>query len=307
MQTIVSLIADTFNINTDQARIFGIRTDLVERFIKTFQQDWKAKIGFTIVVFFLLAAIFAPELTPYDPMAQEYSRLKAPDLSSVHPLGTDSYGRDMLSRIMYGARISLAVGLGAVLFGGVIGVLVGLIAGFYGGWIDDLLMRAVDIAWAFPWLLIAIMLVAIFGQSLWNVIFAVGFAYIDDFARITRGEVLSVREEEYMLAAEGIGMSNSEIIFEETFPNTVAPIIVQFTVLVARAMLAEATLSFLGLGVKPTTPTWGAVLGQGRTFLTQAWWISVIPGLMIMITVLGINLFGDALRDAFDVKEADEA
>lgn len=307
MLTILSLLSSMFSFDTDQARVFGIRTDLLERFTKTLQRDWKAKIGFTIVVIFLLAAIFAPELAPYDPMAQKYGGLKPPDLTSAHPLGTDSYGRDMLSRLMYGARISLAVGLGAVIAGATVGVLAGLVAGYYGGWVDDVLMRAIDVMWAFPWLLVAIMLVAVFGQSLWNVIFAVGFAYVDDFARITRGEVLSVREEEYMLAAESLGMSNFEIIFEEILPNTVAPIIVQFTVLVARAMLAEATLSFLGLGVKPTTPTWGAMLGQGRTFITQAWWISVIPGLMIMTTVLGINLFGDALRDAFDIKEADEA
>ena len=166
-------------------------------------------------------------------------------------------------------------------------------------------MRRADVTWAFPWLLIAIMLVSIFGQGVWNVVIAVGFAYIDDFARITRGEVLSIREEEYMLAAESVGLGDLEIVFEEVFPNTVAPIIVQFTVLVARAMLAEATLSFLGLGVKPSTPTWGALLGQGRDFITQAWWISIIPGVLIMITVLGINLFGDALRDAFDVREVD--
>lgn len=305
--SISSFFSNVTRLDTDQARIFGIRTDFVERFAETLQEDWKAKIGLTIVVLFTLAAVFAPELAPYNPSVQDYSTFLAPDLTSAHPFGTDSYGRDILSRIMYGARISLAVGLGAVLFGGIIGVLIGLVSGYYGGWVDDILMRAVDVAWAFPWLLIAIMLVAIFGQSLWNVIFAVGFAYIDDFARITRGEVLSVREEEYMLAAEGIGMSNFDIMFGETLPNIIAPIIVQFTVLVARAMLAEATLSFLGLGVKPSTPTWGSMLGQGRAFISQAWWISIIPGIMIMITVLGINLFGDALRDAFDVKEADEA
>ncbi|SMO46807.1 ABC transporter permease [Halorubrum cibi] len=291
--------------DTDGGRVFGIRTDLIEQFIDTVNRDLKAKIGVVIVTLFVIAAIFAPELAPYDPMAQDFTPLQAPALSSETPLGTDSFGRDLLSRLMYGARISLGVGLGAVLFGAVTGVLLGLVAGFYGGWIDDLLMRSVDVMWAFPWLLIAIMLVAIFGQGVWNVIIAVGFAYIDDFARITRGEVLSIREEEYVLAAESIGLGNSEIIFEEVFPNTVAPIIVQFTVLVARAMLAEATLSFLGLGVKPSTPTWGALLGQGRDFITTAWWISILLGLLIMITVLGINLFGDALRDAFDVREVD--
>ena len=291
--------------DTTNGRIFGLRTDLIEQFADTVRRDLKAKIGVIIVTLFVLAAVFAPELAPHDPMAQDFAPLQAPALSGEAPLGTDSFGRDLLSRLMFGARVSLGVGLGAVLFGSILGVLIGLVSGFYGGWVDDFLMRSVDVMWAFPWLLIAIMLVAIFGQGVWNVVVAVGFAYIDDFARITRGEVLSIREEEYMLAAESVGLSDMEVIFEEVLPNTVAPIIVQFTVLVARAMLAEATLSFLGLGVKPSTPTWGSLLGQGRDFITQAWWISIIPGLLIMITVLGINLFGDALRDAFDVREVD--
>jgi len=291
--------------DTTNGRIFGLRTDLIEQFADTVRRDLKAKIGVVIVTLFVLAAVFAPELAPHDPMAQDFAPLQAPALSGEAPLGTDSFGRDLLSRLMFGARVSLGVGLGAVLFGSILGVLIGLVSGFYGGRVDDVLMRSVDVMWAFPWLLIAIMLVAIFGQGVWNVVVAVGFAYIDDFARITRGEVLSIREEEYMLAAESVGLSDMEVIFEEVLPNTVAPIIVQFTVLVARAMLAEATLSFLGLGVKPSTPTWGSLLGQGRDFITQAWWISIIPGLLIMITVLGINLFGDALRDAFDVREVD--
>lgn len=298
-------LKDAVGIDTSGRRIFGLRTDLVERFARTVKRDLRAQIGFTVVVLFALAAVFAPELAPYDPMAQEYGMLQPPQLTSAHPFGTDSYGRDLLSRLMYGARISLAVGLGAVLFGAIVGIVVGMVAGYYGGWIDDVLMRAVDVMWAFPWLLIAIMLMAIFGQGFFNVLVAVGFAYIDDFARLARGEVLAIREEEYTMAAKSIGLSDYEIIFEEVFPNTVAPLIVQFTVFTARAILAESTLSFLGLGVKPTTPTWGALLGQGRGFITEAWWISIIPGIAIMVTVLGINMFGDALRDAFDVKEAD--
>lgn len=293
----------SIGVDMDQARIFGIRTDLIERFIRTLRRDLKAKIGLLIVLLFIISAIFAPMLAPFDPMVQDYAVMQPPSLSNAHPLGTDSFGRDMLSRIMFGARISLLVGLGAVTFGATVGILVGLFAGYYGGIVDDFLMRSVDIMWAFPWLLLAIMFVAIFGQGVWNVIFAVGFAYIDDFARITRGEVLSIREEEYMLAAESVGLTDYQIIFEEVLPNTVAPLIVQFTVLVARAILAEASLSFLGIGVKPTTPTWGALLGQGRNFITTAWWISVVPGLMVLIVALGINLFGDALRDAFDVKQ----
>lgn len=300
------LFQRTVDFSTESAKKLGVRSDLLERFGRTLRRDLRAKIGFTTVVIFALAAIFAPMLAPYDPMSQQFGMLMAPDLTSSHPLGTDSFGRDLLSRMMYGARISLAVGLGAVTFGAVLGILIGLLSGYYGGYVDDLLMRAVDVMWAFPWLLIAIMLVAIFGQGFWNVMVAVGFAYIDDFARLARGEVLAIREEEYTMAAKSVGLSDYEIIFEEVFPNTVAPLIVQFTVFTARAILAESTLSFLGLGVKPTTPTWGALLGQGRGFITQAWWISIIPGIAIMVTVLGINLFGDSLRDAFDVKETGE-
>lgn len=296
-------ITSRLAIDTDRARIFGIRTDLLERFVRTFRRDVKAKIGVLIVSLFVLSAVFAPELAPYDPMVQRYAVLQPPSVASGHPFGTDSFGRDMLSRIMFGARISLLVGVGAVTFGAGVGISIGLFAGYYGGLADDFLMRSVDIMWAFPWLLLAIMFVAIFGQGVWNVVFAVGFAYIDDFARLTRGEVLAIREEEYMLAAESVGLSDFQIIFEEVLPNTVAPLIVQFTVLVARAILAEASLSFLGIGVKPTTPTWGALLGQGRNFITTAWWISLLPGVMVLIVALGINLFGDALRDAFDVKQ----
>jgi peptide/nickel transport system permease protein len=268
-------------------RVFGVRVDRFGHLREAVAGDYKATFGVTTVVLFVLAAVFAPELAPYDPMAQEYAIMQSPSLSSAHPFGTDSFGRDLLSRMMYGARISLGVSIGAVSIGAVIGVSLGLVAGYFGGWVDDALMRFVDVLWAFPWLLVAIMLVAVFGQGVWNVVVAIAFAYIDDFARLARGEVLSIREEEFVLAAKSVGMNDTRIIVEEVLPNAVAPLIVQFTVLVARAMLAESTLSFLGIGVKPTTPTW---------------WISIIPGIAIVVTVLGINLFGDALRDAFDVR-----
>jgi len=286
----------------DADTFLGVRLDRFARLRETVAGDYKATFGLATVVLFVLAAVFAPELAPYDPMAQEYAIMQAPSLSSAHPLGTDSFGRDLLSRLMYGARISLGVSLGAVTIGAVVGVSLGVVAGYFGGWVDDALMRFVDVLWAFPWLLVAIMLVAVFGQGVWNVVVAIAFAYIDAFARLARGEVLSIREEEFVLAAKNIGLGDVEIMTEEVLPNAVAPLIVQFTVLVARAILAESTLSFLGIGVKPTTPTWGALLGQGRSLIGQAWWISIIPGIAIVITVLGINLFGDALRDAFDVR-----
>ncbi len=286
-------------------RLPGVRSGGVERFRATVGGDPQAMLGLGIVAAFVLAAVFAPELAPYDPMAQEYEIMQAPSLSGAHPFGTDSFGRDLLSRVMFGARISLAVSLGAVSIAAVLGVTFGLVAGYFGGAADDALMRFVDVLWAFPWLLVAIMLVAIFGQGVWNVVAAIAFAYIDDFARVTRGEVLSIREEEFVMAAKNVGLGDVRIMFDEVLPNAVAPLIVQFTVLVARGMLAESTLSFLGIGVKPTTPTWGALLGQGRSLIGQAWWISVIPGIAIIVTVLGINLFGDALRDAFDVRQGE--
>ena len=295
-----------FDSSTSRLTRLGIiRTDLLKRFTTVLKRDFKAKIGVAIVAFIALAAILAPELAPYDPLAQRFSAFTPPG-TPPNLLGTDTYGRDLLSRVMYGARISLAIGILAVLFGMVIGILTGLFAGYYGGWIDDLLMRSIDIVWAFPFLLIAVLLVALFGNGFWIVIIALGIAFIDDFARIVRGEVLAIREEEYILSAKNIGMENFSIIREEVFPNIVAPIIVEFTILVARAMVAETTLSFLGLGVKPTTPTWGAILRGGRDYIGTAWWISLIPGLLIVITVLGINLFGDALRDSFDVRETNQ-
>ena len=293
-------------VDLDKAKVFGIRTDIIESIVNVLKKDYKALFGLIVVIGVGLVAVFAPVLAPYDPMAQDYEAFRSPQLLGPHPLGTDSFGRDMLSRLIYGARISLAVGIGAVAVGALVGSTIGLVAGYFGGWIDDVLMRAIDVFWAFPYLLVAIFLVAVFGQGFWNVIIALGFAYIDDFARIIRGEVLAIREQEYVLAAKSIGLNSREIMTGEVFPNTVAPLLVIYTVLVARAMIAEATLSFLGLGVLPTTPTWGSLLGQGRNFVSEAWWIGILPGLMIAITVLGINLFGDGLRDAFDVKSEAE-
>lgn len=290
-------------IDKDRARLFGVRIDMWVALYETIRDDRKPQVGLIIVAIFGFTAIFSSILAPYDPMGQDFQPLMEPQLVGPHPLGTDSFGRDLLSRIIYGSRISLLVGVGAVALGALVGTIVGLLAGYFGGWIDDILMRSIDVIWAFPAIVVALMLVAIFGQSFWNVIIALGYAYIDDFARVVRSEVLAVKEEEYALAAKTIGLSNIEILYEEIFPNVLAPAIVIFTILVARAMIGEATLTFLGIGVGPTTPTWGALITQGRDYVVSAWWIALLPGLMIVITVFGINLLGDALRDAFDVKE----
>jgi peptide/nickel transport system permease protein len=202
--------------------------------------------------------------------------------------------------------VSLLVALATLAVSLTIGTTIGIVAGFYGGWIDSLLMRYVDFQWAFPELILGVGIIAISGGlGVVNVVAAIGIAYIDDFARLIRGEILSIREEEYITAARAIGMGDARIMFKEMLPNAVAPIIVQATLMIPLAILAEAGLSFLGLGVKPTTPTWGLMLSQGRDFISRAWWISVMPGFAIMITVLAFNMFGDGLRDAFDISEGE--
>jgi peptide/nickel transport system permease protein len=267
-------------------------------------RDKKAAAGLLILFAIIIAATFAPLITPYNPNAQVFTFLEPP--SFEHPFGTDDLGRDLFARIIYGARISLFVGLTTVALSMMLGVLMGLLAGYYGGWVDNLIMRYIDLQWAFPNFIIAVYLVAVFGTGLSNVIVAVTLAFLDDFARITRGMVLSLREQEFVLAARSIGVADNRLLLRHLLPNAVTPIIVLATVTVSYAILAEAGLSFLGLGVKPSTPTWGLILSDARTFFSRAWWLAVFPGLAIMLTVLSLNFFGDALRDILDVREYQE-
>jgi peptide/nickel transport system permease protein len=277
----------------------------------------KLRIASAIFLLVIVAtAVFAPQIAPHDPDAT-FGLYKEPtahsqadidddgDLERVwHPLGTDSFGHDILSRIIFGTRISLLVALATVAVAFSIGTTIGLLAGFYGGWIDSALMRYIDFQWAFPEIVLAIAIISFSGGlGVWNVIIAIGIAYVDDFARLVRGEVLWIREEEFIKAAHSIGMGNRRIMSTEVLPMAVGPIIVQATVLLPLAIIWEASLSFLGLGVKPTTPTWGLLIADGRGYIVDAWWISVMPGLAIMFTVLAFNIVGDGLRDAFDVHE----
>lgn len=274
------------------------------RWLWALWRDKKAVAGLVILLIMVFVALFAPLISPYDPNAQDFTFLEAP--STVHPLGTDDLGRDLFTRIIYGARISLLVGLTTVALSMVLGVLMGLLSGYYGGWVDNLIMRYIDLQWAFPNFIIAVYLVAVFGTGLSNVIVAITLAFLDDFARITRGMVLSIREQEFVLAARSIGINDMRMLVRHILPAAMAPVIVLATVSVSYAILAEATLSFLGLGVKPSTPTWGLILSDARTFFSRAWWLAVFPGLAIMLTVLSLNFFGDALRDILDVREYKE-
>ena len=237
----------------------------------------------------------------HDPYATDrFARLAAP--SVAHPFGTDEQGRDILARVLYGTKTSVLVGVGAVGFASLAGVAIGLITAYYGGLTDMVGMRVMDIVLSFPAILLAIALMAILGRGLENVILAIGIVYIPTFARLTRGEVLSEKSEQYVGAARTIGYPDRNIMTSEILPNSLTPIIVQLTFSMATAIIAEAALSFLGLGVSPINPTWGIILSGARGYIMEAWWYSLFPGLAIMLTVLGFNLLGDSLRDALDPK-----
>ena len=265
-------------------------------------RDHRALAGAAFIAVLVVAAVLAPLVAPHDPNAMDYMMLEAP--SPAHPLGVDDLGRDLLSRIVHGARVSLFVGLTTVAVALVLGVAMGVAAGYYRGWADTLIMRYIDLQWAFPNILIAVYLVAVFGTGLANVIVAISLAYLDDFARVARGMTLSVKEEQYVTAARAVGCSDLRIMLRHILPNIAAPVIVLATVSVSNAILAEAVLSFLGLGVSADTPTWGLILSEARSFVSRAWWLGVFPGLAIMLTVLSINFLGDALRDILDVRES---
>ena len=264
-------------------------------------RDKKALIGTIVLTIFLIAAILGSLIAPYDPNGMDFDMMEPPSWS--HPLGTDDLGRDLLSRVIVGAQVSLFVGVSTVIIALVAGLILGILAGYLGGWVDHIIMRYIDLQWAFPNFIIAVYLVAVFGTGLSNVIVAISLAFIDDFARIARGMVLSIKEEQYVAAARTVGVSDIRIMWRHILPNAAAPIIVLATVSVSYAILGEATLSFLGLGVDASTPTWGLILADGRSFISRAWWLGIFPGLAIMLTVLSINFIGDALRDFLDVRE----
>lgn len=271
-------------------------------FWRGLRRDKRALVGAVFLIVLTLAAIFAPWIVSHDPNAMDYMMMEAP--SAIHPLGVDDLGRDLLSRIVYGARISLFVGLTTVAIALVLGVAMGIAAGYFGGWIDTIIMRYIDLQWAFPNILIAVYLVAIFGTGLLNVMVAITLAYLDDFARVARGVTLQVKEAPFVEAARTYGASDLRIMVRHILPNVTAPLIVIATVSVSNAILAEAVLSFLGLGVSSDTPTWGLILSEARSFVSRAWWLGVFPGLAIMLTVLAINFLGDMLRDVLDVRES---
>lgn len=261
-----------------------------------------AVVGGIIVSLFLLSALLAPWIAPYDPLRSDMvSAFTSP--SRDNWLGTDFLGRDIFSRIVFGARISLLIGVVAVGIATIGGVSIGMVAGWYGGKWDYVLMRFMDLLLSFPGILLALVIVSILGPSLFNTMIAVGVSSVPRYARLVRGSVLATKENDYVDAARALGASGLRLMAWHIFPNILAPLLVMATLSVAGAILWAAALSFLGLGAQPPTPEWGAMLGAGRHYLSRAPWISTFPGIAIMITILGINLLGDGLRDALDPRQ----
>lgn len=258
-----------------------------------------ARIGGLLLVLVIVGAVLAPVLTPHDPIriAPEL-RLGPP--SRAHPLGNDLYGRDVLARVLYGGRISLAVGALSVSLALAAGGTTGALAGFWGGWFDAIIMRISDVLLAFPAILLAIGLLAFLGGGFWNVVLAIAIIYAAPMARVARAAVLAVRHEEYVDAATALGSGDGRILLRHILPNAVAPVVVESTLRLALAILAEAALSFLGLGTQPPAPTWGQMIAEGRTVMSYTLWPAIGPGLAITLTVLGFNLCGDGIRDALD-------
>lgn len=259
-------------------------------------------VGLLFVGIVVGGAVFAPELAPYSPTEQDlFNRLAPP--SMAHPLGTDQLGRDLYSRILFGARISFRIAVTVIAITLTIGTIIGVIAGYAGGWVDEALMRLVDILLAFPGILLALVIAGVLGPSLTNIMIALAVVGWTQYARVIRGSVLAIKEKEFVKSAQLMGVSKPRLLIRHVLPNVISPVVVLATMDVAHVILGTAALSFLGLGAQPPTPEWGTMLAGGRDYITTAWWIVNFPGIAIMITVLGFNLLGDGLRDVLDPRD----
>jgi ABC-type dipeptide/oligopeptide/nickel transport system permease subunit len=269
------------------------------------KKNRSAMFGLYMILFFILIAVFAPLIAPFDPLDQNIDIRKLAPFAGVHILGTDDLGRDLLSRIIYGARISIVIGFFSVAISLIFGSLIGLLSGFYGGWFDRFAMGVIDIMLAFPYILLTIVIVALLGPTLLNAMIAIGIARLPQYARVMRSSVLAEKSAEYVEAERSLGVSNAELIFMSILPNCLAPIIVQATLGIGGAIIESAALSFLGLGAQPPTPEWGLMIASSREFISNAWWIVTFPGIAILLAVLGFNLLGDGIRDVLDPRLKD--
>lgn len=269
------------------------------------RQNTGAMVGLVIIVLFVVVAAFAPLLAPSDPTAQVMADRKTPPLTNGYLLGTDDLGRDLLSRIIYGGRLSMTIGIVSVGIAMAGGVAIGTVSGYYGGVVDRIVMRFIDIMLAFPYVLLTIVIVAVLGPSLTNAMIAIGISQMPRYVRLVRASVMAEKESDYVLAERSLGTGDLELMFGSILPNSLAPVIVMATLGVGEAILSSAALSFLGLGAQPPTPEWGLMIASSREFVTNAWWIVTFPGIATLLAVLGFNLFGDGLRDVLDPKLKD--
>ncbi len=281
------------------AKASSDQENLRHLFWKRFRKNKLALAGAFIVFLLFFAALFAPWLSPYDP-GQINIKKVLQDPSSEHLLGTDPLGRDVLSRMLWGSRISLLVGFVAVGIASFIGIFLGALAGYYGGWVDNLIMRFVDVMLCFPTFFLILAVVALLEPNIWNIMIIIGITGWMSLARLVRAEFLSLKERDFAVAERALGARDFRIIFRHILPNALAPVFVSATLGVAGAILTESALSFLGIGVQPPTPSWGNILTAGKDNIQIAWWLSLYPGLAILITVLGYNLLGEGIRDAID-------
>ncbi len=290
----------TANAQSASDPVLSVRPE--NRVWKKFRSHRSAMLGGVLVTFFVLVAVLAPILPIADPIATDWAAVRqAP--SAVHPLGTDEIGRDVMARLVWGARASLLAGVVSVLIAVCLGTPLGIVAGYFGGWIDAVISRCTEAMLAAPFLILAIALAAFLGPSLTNAMIAIGLSATPLFVRLTRGQVLSVAAEDYIESARAIGLPTTKILSRYIFPNVLPPILVQATLTIATAIIAEASLSFLGLGQQPPAPSWGSMLNTAKNFLNQAPWMALWPGVAIFLVVLGFNLLGDGLRDALDPRE----
>lgn len=269
--------------------------------VRKFAHHRLALVGLFFVAVVVFTALLADVIAPYDPLVMNFEVLLSPP-SAAHLMGTDELGRDILSRVLYGSRYALFIGVGVVVLQMMLGGLLGLVAGFAGGFVDSLIMRAVDIVWSIPGLVLALALAGALGGGIGVMIIAIAVTGWGQFTRLLRGQVLSLRESDYVAAAHALGASRTRILFHHILPNTLGPVIVYTTLEMPAAILASAALSFLGVGAQPPTPEWGAMIAEGRALIAYAWWVSTFPGIAIMITALGFNFLGDGLRDTLDPK-----
>ncbi|MFD1686163.1 ABC transporter permease [Halobellus litoreus] len=281
------------------------RFERVWFFIKDLSSHRLSIVGGVLLLGVAVVAIFAPQIAPYSPTAVQPTAVRAAP-SVAHPMGTDSLGRDILSRVIFGTRIALQIAVTSMGIAFVVGSLLGALAGYYGGWVDAAVRTAIDTTWAFPAIIMGLALASILEPDLTTVLVAIGLVFWGVFARLVRGEVLSLRELDFIKASEAIGLSDTKIIFKHLIPNAIIPAFVVVTLQMGNAIAVAASLSFLGLGVQPPTPSWGIMLSTGRQYITSAWWISVFPGLAIVLVIMSFNFLGEGLRDTIDPKLEDK-